>query len=64
LLKHYAKMVPEVVDAASPEDRRRVYEMLRLQVVAQPDGTIEMNSEYSGDVEVSELLEQHHDVVL
>jgi site-specific DNA recombinase len=48
LLEHYAYITPEVVDAATPEDRRRVYEMLRLRVVAQPDGRIEANGEYVG----------------
>jgi hypothetical protein len=34
---------------ATPEDRRSVYEMLRLRLVAQLDGTIEANGEYVGD---------------
>jgi len=48
LLKHYTYITPEVVDTATPEERRRVYEMLRLRVVAQPDGRIEANGEYVG----------------
>ena len=48
LLEHYAHMAPEAVDMATPEDRRRVYEVLRLRVVAQPDGRIEANGEYVG----------------
>ncbi len=64
LLEHYADVTPEVVDAASPEDRRRVYEMLRLQVVAHPDGTIEANGEYVGGSGASDFLEQHDHVVV
>ena len=48
LLEHYANMAPEVVDTASSEDRRQVYEMLRLRVVPHPDGRIEANGEYVG----------------
>ena len=49
LLEHYVDTAPEAIDMATPEDRRRVYEMLRLRLVAQPDGTIEANGEYVGD---------------
>jgi len=48
LLKHYTYITPEVVDTATPEDRRRGYEMLRLRVVAQLDDRIEANGEYMG----------------
>jgi len=48
LLEQYACLTPDVVDTASPEDRRRVYEMLRLRIIAQPDGRIEANGEYIG----------------
>jgi hypothetical protein len=48
LLKHYAHITPKIVDEAAPEARRRVYEMLRLRMVAQPDGGIEANGEYVG----------------
>ena len=46
LLEHYADIAPEAVDTASSETRRQVYEMLRLRVMPQADGTIELNGEY------------------
>ena len=58
LLEHYAHRAPEIVDAASPEDHRRVYELLRLRVTVQPDGSIEANGEYVGDDNLSELHKQ------
>jgi site-specific DNA recombinase len=48
LLKHYSLMAHEALDTATSEDRRRVYEMLRLRVVPHPDGTIEAKGEYVG----------------
>src|SRR5215216_3661972 len=41
-------MAHEAVDTATSEDRRRVYEILRLRVVPHPDGTIEAKGEYVG----------------
>ena len=48
LLEHYSLMAHEALDTATSEDRRRVYEMLRLRVVPHPDGTIEAKGEYVG----------------
>jgi hypothetical protein len=42
LLVHYAGMVPEALDELTPEERHRIYEMLRLRAVATLDGTIEV----------------------
>jgi site-specific DNA recombinase len=42
LLEHYAGMVPEALDELTPEERHRIYEMLRLRAVATLDGTIEV----------------------
>jgi site-specific DNA recombinase len=40
LLESYAKMAPEALDALSAEERHRLYRMLRLRVVANPDRSI------------------------
>ena len=42
LLEHYASMVPEALDGLTPEERHRIYNMLRLRVSAFPDGTLEV----------------------
>ncbi|MDQ3361139.1 MAG: hypothetical protein M3534_05645, partial [Actinomycetota bacterium] len=38
LLERYAGMVPEALDALTPEERHRVYKMMRLNVVMSADG--------------------------
>ena len=40
LLESYAEMTPEALDALTPEERRRVYGMLRLRVEVAADGTM------------------------
>jgi len=42
LLKSYAKMAPEALEAQSAQERHRLYGMLRLRVVANPDTSIEV----------------------
>jgi site-specific DNA recombinase len=46
LLQEYAGAVPEVLDALAPEERHRVYRIMRLRVVLAPSGDLEI----SGDV--------------
>jgi hypothetical protein len=43
LLQYYAEKMPEALDALEPEEHHRVYNMLRLRVVAFPDGTLEVS---------------------
>ena len=43
LLKNYAEMMPEALEALQPEERHHVYKMLRLRVVAFPDGALEVS---------------------
>jgi site-specific DNA recombinase len=43
LLQNYAEMIPEALDALEPEERHRVYNMLRLRTVAFPDGALEVS---------------------
>jgi hypothetical protein len=40
LLRNYAEMMPEALDALQPEERHRIFKMLRLRVVAFPDGAL------------------------
>jgi cell division septum initiation protein DivIVA len=42
IMKRYASMVPEALETLSPQERHRVYRMLRLRVVAHPDDTMEV----------------------
>jgi predicted site-specific integrase-resolvase len=46
LLEQYAGAVPEVLGALAPEERHRVYRIMRLRAVLAPSGDLEM----SGDV--------------
>jgi site-specific DNA recombinase len=41
LMEFYAGAVPEDLERVGPEERRRIYEMLRLEISARPDGTFE-----------------------
>ena len=41
LLESYAGMMPDALDSLTPEDRCRVYGMLRLNVRASADGTMQ-----------------------
>jgi hypothetical protein len=43
LLKNYAEMMPKALDSLEPEERHRIYNMLRLRAVAFPDGTLEVS---------------------
>jgi hypothetical protein len=43
LLENYAEMMPEALDVLEPEERHRVYNMLRLRAVAFPDGALEVS---------------------
>ena len=42
LLGQYARMVPEALDALTPEERRQVYGMLRLRIEVAADGSMEV----------------------
>jgi hypothetical protein len=52
LLESYAGAVPEALEGLKPEERHRVYEMLRLRVVAHLDGTLEARGILSGRLRV------------
>jgi hypothetical protein len=42
LLDYYEKLMPDALDSLTPEERRRFYAMLRLEVILSPDGSIEL----------------------
>jgi hypothetical protein len=42
LLNHYARIVPEQLDALEPEERNRIYKMLDLTVLAHENGSLEL----------------------
>ncbi len=43
LLEEYGGAVPEVLDALAPEERHRVYRIMRLRAVLAPSGDMEMS---------------------
>jgi hypothetical protein len=43
VLETYARMAPEALDSLTPEERHQFYKMLRLRVVVQPDGTLQLS---------------------
>ena len=43
LMERYAGAVPEALENLLPEERHRVYRMLRLRVLAYPDFRLEVN---------------------
>ena len=43
LMERYAGMVPQALDALSPEERHRLYKMLRLKVVSNADRSLEVS---------------------
>ncbi len=42
-LENYAEMIPEALDVLQPEERHRIYKMLRLRAVAFPGGSLEVS---------------------
>jgi hypothetical protein len=52
-LEHYARMVPEALDALTPEERRQVYGMLRLKVEIAADGAMEVRGVLSDNLQVA-----------
>jgi site-specific DNA recombinase len=58
LLESYAGLVPEKLDALSPEKRHRIYKRLRLRAVANHGGVLEISGALGGhtDFSVSETI--------
>src|SRR5215217_1901645 len=43
VMEHYAGTVPGSLDDLGPEERHQVYKMLRLEVLAYPDKSLEVS---------------------
>lgn len=56
ILESYAGIVREELDALGPEDRHRIYKMLRLRVTLHPDRPMMVTGAFVGDLEVGELV--------
>ena len=48
LLEHYASMILEALDGLTPEERHRVYKMMRLKVTMYADGLAEVAGAFDG----------------
>lgn len=55
IVETYASMAPEALANLTPEERHRVYEILKLRVVAQLDGTLEVNGALAENLGISNL---------
>lgn len=53
ILERYAGMVPEPLDALAPEERHRVYKMLRLRVLLNADGSTEITGIFGGPLDAA-----------
>jgi hypothetical protein len=49
LLKQYVGTVPEVLERLAPEERHRVYKMLRLAVKVYPEGILEVSGVFGSE---------------
>ena len=47
-MEHYAGIVPESLDNLSPEERHQIYKMLRIEVLAYPDKSLEVSGSLVG----------------
>jgi site-specific DNA recombinase len=56
LLENYAVLAPEALESLEPEERYRIYKMLRLRVIAELDGGVEVNGTFGAASSVCELL--------
>jgi site-specific DNA recombinase len=56
LLEHYASMVPEALDGLTPEERHRIYKMMRLNVTMYADGLAEVTGAFSGLLNTREVI--------
>jgi hypothetical protein len=52
LMEFFASALPEEVKRMKPEEWRRVYGMLRLEISARPDGTLEAHRTLGEDLQV------------
>jgi hypothetical protein len=43
IMEHYAGTIPVSLDDLSPEERHKIYKMLRLEVLAYPDKSLQVS---------------------
>ena len=53
LLERYAAIAPEALDSLIPEERHRLYKLLRITVIVQPDTTLEVSGIFGEGLSVS-----------
>ena len=53
LVEHYATIAPEALDCLIPEERHRLYKLLRIAVIVQPDITLEVSGVFGEGLSVS-----------
>jgi len=53
LLEHYAAIAPEALNSLIPEERHRLYKLLRITVIVQPDTTLEVSGVFGEGLSVS-----------
>jgi hypothetical protein len=46
ILEQYAALAPKALEVLTPEQRHRLYKMLRLMIFAYPDGSLEADWEW------------------
>jgi hypothetical protein len=54
MLEHYARIAPEALDSLTPEERHRLYKMLRLEVLVRPDSSLEVSGLFGEAVSLSD----------
>jgi hypothetical protein len=55
LLRSLAYMAPEALDGMAPEERHRIYKMMKLKAIALLDGGVEFNGVIASTDEVGAL---------
>lgn len=53
LLEHYAAIAPEALDSLIPEERHRLYKLLQITMIVQPDATLEISGVFGEGLSVS-----------
>ena len=56
ILENYATLAPEALGTLSPEERRRVYVILKLTVEALADGGLKMSGAVEEEIQVWETV--------
>jgi hypothetical protein len=54
LLDSFENVAPDALEALTPEERHRVYQMLRLKILAYHDGSLEANGVFGDDLDFCE----------